>query len=227
MPFIIGILAIVALIAGSMYFLGDVSTSPAQGTAASAKVTESAESPLPASNQINTNQPNTTSMQPSAQAIKSAQFNTNKGSFTIELTRDITPKTVENFVTLAQSGFYNGVKFHRIIDGFMIQGGDPLSKDDSKQAYWGTGGPGYTFADEITSSNKNNIGTISMANAGPNTNGSQFFINVANNNFLDTKHTVFGKVTQGMDVITAISKVQVGQSDRPVTPVVIQSIELK
>lgn len=159
--------------------------------------------------------------------IMNATFHTNKGDITIELFSDATPKTVENFIKLATSGFYNGVKFHRVIAGFMIQGGDPLTKDDSQAARWGTGGPGYTFADEIHTGNANNTGTIAMANAGPNTNGSQFFINVANNNFLDTKHTVFGKVVTGMDVVSAIEQTPTGAGDRPVTPVVINSITLQ
>lgn len=159
--------------------------------------------------------------------IMNVTFNTNKGSFTVELFETQTPKTVANFVKLAKSNFYDGVKFHRVIKGFMIQGGDPLTKDDSKMSLWGTGGPGYQFADEITSTNKNNAGTISMANAGPNTNGSQFFINTNDNNFLDTKHTVFGRVISGMDVITSIENTETGPNDRPIEAVVINSIVLK
>ncbi len=155
-----------------------------------------------------------------------AILHTNKGDITIELNAN-TPKTTENFVKLAKSGFYDGTKFHRVIKGFMNQGGDPLSKDDSKKDFWGTGGPGYKFEDEITASNKNDVGTISMANAGPNTNGSQFFINVAPNNFLDTKHTVFGKVTSGMNVVTSINTVSVDDNDRPLKPVVLEKITLK
>ncbi len=155
-----------------------------------------------------------------------ATLHTNKGDITIEFST-ATPKTVENFTKLAQAGFYDGTKFHRVIEGFMNQGGDPLSKDDSKKMMWGTGGPGYTFADEITATNHNDVGTIAMANAGPNTNGSQFFINVAPNNFLDTKHTVFGKVTAGMDVVTAINNVKTDSSDKPLDPVIIKSITLK
>jgi peptidylprolyl isomerase len=105
-----------------------------------------------------------------------------------------------------------------VIKDFMIQGGDPLTKDDTKMDYWGTGGPGYQFADEITTNNKNNKGTISMANSGPNTNGSQFFINTKDNNFLDTKHTVFGKVISGMDTVEAIEALQTNTSDRPMKP---------
>ncbi len=156
----------------------------------------------------------------------SATMHTNKGDITIEFSPKDTPNTVANFVKLAGSGFYDGVKFHRIIKDFMIQGGDPLTKDDSKMALWGTGGPGYSFADELTPNNKNNIGTIAMANSGPNTNGSQFFINVAANNFLDTKHVVFGKVVKGMDIVAEISKVKTDQKDRPVDPVIINSITL-
>ncbi len=156
-----------------------------------------------------------------------ATLKTSKGDITIEFFSDLTPKTVENFTKLAGDGFYDGVKFHRVIKGFMIQGGDPLTKDDSKMALWGTGGPGYKFNDELGSKNSNDVGTISMANAGPNTNGSQFFINTAPNNFLDSKHTVFGKVTAGMDVVTAIESVKVGENDRPIEAVVIKSISLK
>ena len=109
----------------------------------------------------------------------------------------------------------------------MIQGGDPLTKDDSKMAMWGTGGPGYSFADELGPNNKNDIGTIAMANSGPNTNGSQFFINVANNNFLDAKHTVFGRVTKGMDVVKMIENTPTNSQDRPIEAVEIKSITLE
>jgi peptidylprolyl isomerase len=161
------------------------------------------------------------------QQVMSATLKTNKGDITIEFMDADAPNTVANFAKLAGEGFYNGTKFHRIIAGFMLQGGDPLSKDDSKMAMWGTGGPGYKFADEIHANNKNNIGTIAMANSGPNTNGSQFFINVANNNFLDTKHTVFGKVVAGMEVVNAIAAVQTGQNDRPIEPIIVSSITVK
>lgn len=155
-----------------------------------------------------------------------AIMHTSKGDITIQL-NEATPKTVANFVTLAKKGFYDGTKFHRVIKDFMNQGGDPLSKDDSQKSMWGTGGPGYQFADEINPGNFNDPGTIAMANAGPNTNGSQFFINVAANNFLDGKHTVFGKVTDGMDVVAAINSVATDRSDKPLESVVIKSITLK
>src|ERR1700685_643731 len=131
-------------------------------------------------------------------------LHTSKGDITIETMGQHAPNTVENFVKLAKEGFYDGTKFHRVIKDFMIQGGDPQTKDDALMSRWGTGGPGYKFADEIHVNNRNEAGTIAMANAGPNTNGSQFFINVKNNSFLDTKHTVFGTVLGGMAVVHAI-----------------------
>jgi peptidylprolyl isomerase len=161
-------------------------------------------------------------------AIKhQATLTTNLGTIVIQLDMDNTPNTAGNFTKLASEGFYNGTKFHRVIPGFMIQGGDPLSKDDTMSSRWGTGGPGYKFADEIKSTNKNVRGSISMANSGPNTNGSQFFINVADNDFLDPKHTVFGNVISGMDVVDAIAGVKTGMADRPVVAVVVTKIEIK
>lgn len=137
---------------------------------------------------------------------------TNQGEITIELDFKM-PITAGNFEKLVKQGFYDGTIFHRIIDGFMIQGGDPTGT--------GTGGPGYAIQDEFTSNNKNNRGTISMANAGPNTGGSQFFINLVNNNFLDTKHPVFGKVIKGMDVVDKIGKVETDANDKPLEEVKI------
>lgn len=148
---------------------------------------------------------------------------TSLGDIKIEMAEDM-PVTTGNFVKLAKEGFYDGTKFHRVIDGFMIQGGDPLSKDDSKKPFWGTGDPGYKIKDEFTSGNANNRGTISMANAGPNTGGSQFFINTVNNNFLDDKHPVFGKVVEGMDVVDAIGKVERDRQDKPLENVVIKKV---
>ena len=170
----------------------------------------------------NTNTQNNTSMSNAVNTHEVAVINTTDGEMVIEFWPDIAPKTVANFEKLAREGFYDGTCFHRIIKGFMIQGGDPLSKDPTKEFQWGTGGPGYQFADEITPNNRNDVGTISMANAGPNTNGSQFFINVAPNNFLDTKHTVFGTVTGGMDIVNAISHTTVDNRDCPIDAVVIE-----
>ena len=141
-------------------------------------------------------------------------FETNMGSIKIELFEKEMPITAGNFRKLVEQGFYNGVIFHRVIPDFMIQGGDPTGT--------GMGGPGYTIKDEFTKSNSNARGTISMANAGPNTGGSQFFINVVDNHFLNSKHPVFGKVVDGMDVADKISKVQRNRQDRPLSEVKIQ-----
>jgi len=130
---------------------------------------------------------------------KKVLLETSMGNIVIALSPDM-PITAGNFETLVQKGYYDGVTFHRVIDGFMIQGGDPTGT--------GRGGPGYTIPDEFTSNNKNLRGTVAMANAGANTGGSQFFINTVDNNYLDTRHPVFGTVTEGMDVVDAITKVE-------------------
>ncbi len=162
-----------------------------------------------------------------------AVFKTTKGDIGIELFTDTMPITAGNFLKLAQEGFYNGIKFHRVIPNFMIQGGDPLSKGDNTVLY-GTGGPGYAIADEFVEGLSNVRGTIAMANSGPNTGGSQFFINLVDNVGLDfnkepltSKHPVFGKVVSGMDVVDAISKVETGAGDIPTIPVVIETVTLK
>ncbi len=139
-------------------------------------------------------------------------LNTSMGDITVELFDDM-PVTVGNFRKLVEKGFYDGTIFHRIIDGFMIQGGDPTGT--------GRGGPGYAIRDEFTDHNRNDRGTIAMANAGPNTGGSQFFINLTNNNYLDKAHPVFGKVVEGMDVVEKIGKVKTDAMDRPVKEVKI------
>ena len=154
---------------------------------------------------------------------------TNLGEIELDLFEEQAPVTVENFKKLAQQGFYDGTKFHRVIKDFMIQGGDPLTKDDAQKMAWGTGGPGYSFADEFYTGNSNMRGTIAMANTGPNTNGSQFFINTADNIFLDQKHTVFGKVVGGMEVVSKIENVETtekGVRDLPVESVIIEKIIL-
>ena len=139
---------------------------------------------------------------------------TNKGEIILQLYKDM-PITTENFEKLIKQGFYDNTTFHRVIEGFVIQGGDPTRT--------GAGGPGYTIKDEFThkKGNKNNRGTISMANAGPNTGGSQFFINVANNNFLDKKHPVCGEVIKGMEVVDTISKIPTDAQDKPLEQVII------
>lgn len=164
--------------------------------------------------------------QDTAQNITSATLHTNLGDITFTFNPNA-PVAVANFIKLAKTGFYDGTKFHRVIKGFMNQGGDPLTKDDSAVARWGTGGPGYKFNDEINSTDHNSVGFVSMANSGPNTNGSQFFINTAENAFLDGHYTVFGKVTAGLDVAMAINNVKTDSSDRPLSPVVLQSVIVK
>ena len=150
--------------------------------------------------------------------MTSATLHTNHGAIAIELFDEDAPKTVENFLKLARDGFYDGVVFHRIIPDFMIQGGDPTGT--------GTGGPGYTFEDEFND-HKVERGALAMANAGPNTNGSQFFIvTTAAAPWLDGKHTVFGRVTDGMDAVDTIEQVDTDAQDKPREPVVIERIEL-
>ena len=146
------------------------------------------------------------------------KLETNHGDIVIELYLEQMPITAGNFKKLVEEGFYDGVIFHRIIDGFMLQGGDPDGT--------GMGGPGYTIQDEFTDNNKNDRGTISMANSGPNSGGSQFFINLIDNNFLDTKHPVFGKVIEGMDIVDKIAKTPTDSSDRPITEVKIIKAEI-
>jgi peptidyl-prolyl cis-trans isomerase A (cyclophilin A) len=164
-----------------------------------------------------------------------AHFETTLGNFTAELFEDRTPRTVSNFVGLAEGSrewkhpktgekhttpFYDGIVFHRIISGFMIQGGDPLGL--------GYGGPGYQFEDEFHPDLRHDrAGILSMANAGPNTNGSQFFITLAPTPHLDRRHSVFGAVVEGLDVVEQIGRVKTGAQDRPVTPVVMNKVTIE
>jgi len=153
-----------------------------------------------------------------------AVIKTNMGTIEIELFESQTPKTVANFVGLAEKGYYNGVIFHRVIDNFMIQGGDPTGTGRGGDSFWGG-----KFADEIVPSLKHDVpGILSMANAGPNTNGSQFFITLVATPWLDGKHTVFGKVIAGMDVVNAIGKVQTSKpGDKPLQDVVMESVTIE
>jgi peptidyl-prolyl cis-trans isomerase A (cyclophilin A) len=163
-----------------------------------------------------------------------AVMETSQGKIKLQLFPDKAPKTVENFVGLAKgtkewtdpkSGkkekkpLYNGTVFHRVIKGFMLQGGDPLGN--------GTGGPGYKFEDEFSDLKHTKEGTLSMANAGPGTNGSQFFITVAPTPWLDGKHTIFGEVVEGMDVVHKIENVKTGPGDKPSEPVTIKSVKIE
>ncbi len=150
---------------------------------------------------------------------RTAQFDTSLGSFKVELFEDRAPKTTKNFIDLAEKGFYDGVIFHRVIKGFMIQGGDPKGT--------GTGGPGYTIADEFHPELKHDsAGILSMANAGPNSGGSQFFITLAPTAWLDGKHAVFGKVVEGMDVVEKIGTTPTAPGDRPKTNVVMEKVTI-
>jgi peptidyl-prolyl cis-trans isomerase A (cyclophilin A) len=165
-----------------------------------------------------------------------AHFTTSEGKFTIQLFDQEAPKTVENFVALAEgtkewtdprtgrkgtAPYYNGTIFHRVIDAFMIQGGDPLGQ--------GTGGPGYKFADEFNPKRRHaKAGVLSMANSGPNTNGGQFFITLTATPWLDDKHSVFGEVTEGMDVVNKIGKTATSKpGDRPLKPITIESVTIE
>lgn len=152
-----------------------------------------------------------------------ADVNTNMGKIEIQLFPDKATKAVQNFVGLSSMGYYDGVVFHRVIDGFMIQGGDPTATGAGGQSFWGG-----SFEDEFSDDLKHNAaGILSMANAGPNTNGSQFFITLVPTPWLDGKHTIFGKVISGMDVVQAIGKVKTGRADKPIDDVVIESVKIE
>lgn len=149
-----------------------------------------------------------------------ATITTTHGVIVLELYADEAPKTVANFVKLATQGFYNGIIFHRVIPGFMVQTGDPTGT--------GTGGPGYTFADELSPTLRHDqAGTVSMANAGPNTNGSQFFITVAPTPWLNGKHAIFGHVIQGQEVVDAIVNADRNADDRPLEDIVMQQVTIE
>jgi cyclophilin family peptidyl-prolyl cis-trans isomerase len=145
---------------------------------------------------------------------------TNHGTIEAEMFADVAPKTAGNFIELAKKGFYDGVVFHRVIDGFMVQGGDPTGT--------GRGGPGYTIPDEFAPGLAHTrAGLFSMANAGPNSGGSQFFITLAATPWLDGKHAIFGRVTVGLDVVKAIGKLKTGVGDRPVDKVVMEKVTVR
>lgn len=156
---------------------------------------------------------------PANQKNRIAVFDTNQGQFSVELFEDKAPITTKNFITLVEKGFYNGLIFHRVIDNFMIQGGDPNGN--------GTGGPGYTIPDEFNAAlQHDSAGVLSMANAGPNTGGSQFFITLVKTPWLDGKHAVFGKVVDGLDIVKKIGKVKTGANDKPIEDVIINQITI-
>lgn len=222
------IAVLIVLLGGLAYFLQPMGVEELKKTSENFSKTAS-NSTLTTNNQAQTE--TITSQAPSDsmddKKYSSAVITTSKG--VIEITfGNKTPVTVANFVKLASSHFYDGVKFHRVIKDFMIQTGDPLSKDSSKKASWGTGGPGYKFNDELKGDEKYPLGTVAMANAGPNTNGSQFFIVTANPSVqLPPSYTVFGKVTKGIETALAIQNVKTDTSDRPTEDISIQKIELR
>lgn len=153
-------------------------------------------------------------------ANKLIRFETTLGNFEVELFESEAPGTTANFVTLVEKGFYDGVVFHRVINGFMIQGGCPQGS--------GRGGPGYTIPDEFHPSLRHtDEGILSMANAGPNTGGSQFFITLAPTPWLDNKHAIFGKVVDGIEVVRTIGSTPTDQSDRPLKPVVMEKVAVR
>ena len=152
-------------------------------------------------------------------AERKIQFTTNKGVFVAQMFEEKAPQTTKNFIELAEKGFYDGLIFHRVIDGFMIQGGDPTGT--------GRGGPGYRIKDEFGEGLAHDSeGILSMANAGPNTGGSQFFITLAPTPWLNGHHAIFGKIVKGMDVVREIGSVATNFQDRPVDPVVMEKVEV-
>jgi cyclophilin family peptidyl-prolyl cis-trans isomerase len=178
---------------------------------------------------LETNITNQNTPMPDQNAISATQatIKTNLGDITVKFYNEDAPKTVANFIKLASEGFYDGIKFHRVIKDFMIQSGDPLTKDNTLKDRWGTGGPGYQFADEINS-HKLVAGSLAMANSGANTNGSQFFIvTTSATPWLDGKHTNFGEVIDGLDIVKLIENSETTDLDRPTNDIVINSIELK
>lgn len=233
--------SLVVVLAFVAYFLqgntddfADGSASTSTSTQVTKKVTDSYKvgqketlnSSTTKQDQTNLSATNTTIMS-NPQNITSAIIKTNLGDVEFSFATTA-PNTTQNFISLASAKFYDGVKFHRVIRDFMIQTGDPLSKDDTKRDYWGTGGPGYKFNDELSGREVYTQGTVAMANSGPNTNGSQFFIVTASPaSPLPPSYTVFGHVTKGLDVALKIQDMQTGARDVPVQNIVIKSVELR
>ncbi|MDP3917239.1 MAG: peptidylprolyl isomerase [Nanoarchaeota archaeon] len=150
------------------------------------------------------------------------RLETTEGTMDFVLYDDLVPETAGNFKKLVSEGFYDGVRFHRVIKDFMVQSGDPLSKDESKKAMWGTGGPGYAIKDEFVAELRHNKnGLLSMANSGPNTGGSQFFITLVQTPWLDDKHAIFGELTSGEDVLEKIGNAKTEPGDKPTKDIVI------
>ena len=224
---VIGVL--IVILGGLAYFLQDHTESPTTQTNTYGTTTNqltNTQGKITTPTTTNSTTTMSTSTQPIPKAT-TAIITTNKGVIEVSFATN-TPNTVANFAKLASEGFYNGTRFHRVIKDFMIQGGDPLSKDVANKNSWGTGGPGYKFADELTGNEKYPQGTLAMANSGPNTNGSQFFIVTANPGYpLPPNYTVFGHVTKGLDTALTIQNVEKDSADRPTTDMIIQSVVIK
>ncbi len=229
------IAVLVVILGGVAYFLQDNRNLPQvqiteselhATTTSSTKKTSTSSSRITKAATIVT--PNSTTTMELPEKITSATITTNKGDIEITFATN-TPLAVNNFAKLAVSGFYNGTRFHRVIRDFMIQGGDPLSRDAANKASWGMGGPGYTFADETSSKDVFSQGVVAMANAGPNTNGSQFFIvtAIAGTPWLVGKHTVFGHVTKGLDIVLRIDDMQTDGGDRPLQDVIVEKVMIR
>jgi len=207
------------------YWVGKPLPAPEDFSNAAADISN--QKPAAGKSVANANQMSTAVPQadPNYNKIMNATIKTSLGEIKVELYGDKTPVTAGNFAKLAEAGFYNGIKFHRVIKGFMIQGGDPLTKDDSMKTRWGTGGPGYQFADEKFSGEYTR-GTLAMANSGPNTNGSQFFI-MHKDYALPPSYVIFGKVVAGLDVVDKIAELPTNPAnDMPLTPPVIERVTI-
>lgn len=224
MKYVIAIIVLVVIIVAALFI---IKKAPAADSVQSGGMQDAYSPEQVQSTEPSGGKESQTSMsETSSVKIYTATMTTSMGTIVLQLDSSHAPNTVANFVKLAKSGFYDGTRFHRVIEGFMIQGGDPLSKDESQRSYWGTGGPDYRFDDELTGKETYPQGTLAMANAGPNTNGSQFFIVTANPAPLPPSYTVFGKVISGMDVALAIEKVQTNQRDMPLEDVLVKFVTI-
>jgi cyclophilin family peptidyl-prolyl cis-trans isomerase len=221
------IVALIVILGTLAYFLRGAGTGQVdtytQATTTASTISDTIKTP----NTSTTTSSMSTSSTPVPEKVTRATITTSKGVIEVTFVAT-TPLTVQNFAKLAASGFYDGVRFHRVIKDFMIQTGDPLSKDLAMKDRWGTGGPGYRFADELTGQEQYPLGTLAMANAGPDTNGSQFFIVTANPGYpLPPNYTVFGHVTKGIETALAIQGVQTDATDKPLEDVVIESVTIR
>jgi cyclophilin family peptidyl-prolyl cis-trans isomerase len=221
------IVALIVILGTLAYFLRGAGTGREEVNTQATTTASTAADYTKTPSKSTTTSPMSTSTTPIPEKVTSATITTNKGTIEITFAAN-TPFTVQNFANLAASGFYDGVRFHRVIKDFMIQTGDPLSKDLTMKDRWGTGGPGYRFPDELTGQEQYPLGTLAMANAGPDTNGSQFFIVTANPGYpLPPSYTVFGHVTKGIETALAIQDVKTDATDKPLEDVIIEKVEIR